>query len=280
MMAEPADIRTRMARSITAGTGALIGGMGVATPIVAAALAELWWGRPSSTSGLAFLMAIFLGAGGTAVGAALGYMVATVVRRSPRAGPVDWPLAGVLLVVVAAVPSVLLVTAVLRQEALNTPRVIVSTGAIVPTAGASSLQPICSATFLWSLPGRTHTAHALRWNGEPVLVSLRDQQLEVSAGSVQGDAVSLADFDYVREISGVTATMTSGRTEFLALLLDLRRSGRRSLLLVFDPRGTLVHQELMHRRSAKPTLVAAGRPGQQEISVNVSWPVRYSAALR
>ena len=47
MMADPADLRTRLARSITAGTGALVGGMGVATPIVAAALAEVRWGRPA-----------------------------------------------------------------------------------------------------------------------------------------------------------------------------------------------------------------------------------------
>jgi hypothetical protein len=53
---------------------------------------------------------------------------------------------------------------------------------------------------------------------------------------------------------------------------SLRSTGRRSLLLLFDPRGTLVHQELMYRRFADPILCAAGQSGHQEISVNVVGP--------
>ena len=279
-MEETADLRTRMARSITARTGALIGGLGAATPIVAAAIAELWWGRPSSTSGLALPAAVFLGAAGAAVGAGVGHMIEASVRASPRAGPVEWRVAGVLLLIAAGAPTVLLVRSVLRQEVLNVPRVIFSTGEIVRSPDESSQQPIFWATLIWSLSGRTETADALRWNGEPVRVSVRDDELEVSAGAVRGGAVSLADFDYVRDIYGVTAKLASDRTEFLALLLDLRRSGRRSLLLVFNPRGTVVHKELMDRRLANPTLFAAGEPEHQEISVNAGWPVHYYAGAR
>lgn len=279
-MAETADLRTRMARSITAGTGALIGGLGLATPIVAAAIAELWWGRPSSTSGLAFVAAVFLGAAGAVLGACVGHVIEASVRASPRAGPLEWRVAGVLLLIAAGAPTVLLVGSVLRQEALNAPRVIFATGEIVPSPGESSQQPIFRATFIWSLSGRTETADALRWNGDPVRVSVRDDELEVSAGAVRGDPVSLAGFDYVRDIYGVTATLASDRTEFLALLLDLRRSGRRSLLLVFNPRGTVVHKELIDRRSNNPILFAAGQPGHQEISVNAGWPVHYYAGAR
>jgi len=279
-MNDVADLRTRMARSITAGTGAMIGGFGVATPIVVAATAEIWWGRPSSTSGLAFVAAVILGAAGAAIGAALGHLTETSVRASPLSGPVEWRLAGVLLLVVAGSASVLLVSSGLRQEALNTPRVIFSTGEIVRRPGEIWRPTISSATLIWSLSSRTGTSGALRWNGERVNVSVRDDQLEASAGAIRIDAVSLSDFDYVREIYGVTATLATDRTEYLALLLDLRTSGRRSLLLVFDPRGSVVHKELMSRQSAKRVVFAAGEPGHQEIAVNVGSPFHYSIAPR
>lgn len=112
-------------------------------------------------------------------------------------------------------------------------------------------------------------------------MSLSDRKLEVGAAGLRGDAVSLADLDYVREIYGVTATMTGDRAEFLALLLNLRSSGHRSLLLMFDSRGRLVQQELLLCRSGNPTLFVAGRPGYQEISLNVDLqPMHYSAPPR
>ena len=281
MTAAIPDFRTRMVGSITAGSAALIAGVGVATPIIAGAVTEIAWGRPTSTSGLAFPAAIFLGLLGAALGAALGSMVETFVRNSPRAGRVDWRLAGVLLLVVAAVPSAFVVNSKLRQEALNTPRVILSSEEIVAIPGESSQQPIASPTLLWRMSEKTEAVRTLRWNGQLVDVALSDRKLEVGAAGLRGDAVSLADFDYVREIYGVTATMTSDRAEFLALLLNLRSSGHRSLLLMFNSRGTLVHQELLLRRSGNPTLFAAGRPGYQEISVNVDLqPMHYSAAPR
>lgn len=278
MDAPAAAFGTRIARSITVRTGALLGGVGIAAPIVAAGLAEMLWGRPSSTSGIAFLIAIILGSVGAAVGAFVGAAVENAVRSSPRAGP-DWGVVGVLLLLIAGIPSLLLVRSGLRQEALNTPRVIHSTGGIVRSPGESPHPRGSRATLLWSLLDTPGTADPLRWNGHPVRVSLDDARLQVTAGDIRADAVSLADFDYVREIYGVTATLTAGEIESLALLLVMRRSGHRALLLVFDSRGASVHQELL-QQSARPDLWVAGPPGRQDIAVDVGRPVHYSAAPR
>jgi len=275
-------IGTRIARSITGRTGALLGGAVFAAPILAATLTEKLWGRPSSTSGLAVLAAVALGTVGAVVGATLGAAFGKAVRNSPRAGPVDWRMAGVLLLLLAGIPTALVVRSEVRREALNMPRVILSTGEIVRSLGESSRPPISQAAFMWrsrSVSGTEVTAHALRWNGHPARVSVDDRTLEVTAGGIRADSVSLADYDYVREVYGVTATLTAGRAEFLALLLALRSTGHRALLLVFDPHGALVHQELL-QRFAGTELWVAGPPGHQEISVNVGRPTRYSAAAR
>jgi hypothetical protein len=72
--------------------------------------------------------AIVLGGVGAAVGASLGHAMENVVRRSRRTGAVDWRVVGVLLLLAAGIPSVVLVRSGLRREALSTPRVIRSTG--------------------------------------------------------------------------------------------------------------------------------------------------------
>jgi len=87
------------------------------------------------------------------------------------------------------------------------------------------------------------------------------------------------NFDYVREIYGVMAKLTDD-SEFFALLLVLRSTGQRALLLVFDPHGMLVHQELIQRRSPRTALWAAGQPGHQEISVIAGEPTHYSVPPR
>ena len=77
-------------RSITPLTGALVAGLCVAVPLIAAGIAEIEFGRPSSTAGLIFPFALIWGALAAAVGAAIGRAVADRVRTSRWAGPVHW----------------------------------------------------------------------------------------------------------------------------------------------------------------------------------------------
>jgi hypothetical protein len=281
MTRENVAIGTRVVRSLTPETGALIGGLGAAVPIIAAAVAEMLWGRPSSTSGLAFPAALVLGVIGAFVGAALGLAAHYAVIGSRWEGPVDWRVGGALLLIVISVPTVWMVGAVLRQEALNRPRVIVSTGTIVRMPDGSSLQPVTPATVLWSLPEGAVAEQTLMWNGEPVAATVSGDRLIVRAGTIALDPVSLRDFDYARDIRGVTAVLRSDGAEYLALLVGLRSTGSRSLLLIVDPDGAVVHLELLERRGPSQRsmmLSTAGPPGRQEIVVDVMTPVRYAAA--
>lgn len=91
--------------------------------------------------------------------------------------------------------------------------------------------------------------------------------------------VSLKGLDYVREVLGATAALDA-KGEWLALLVRLRSTGHRELLLIYDPTGTLAHQELLVRTAGGPedVLWSAGQAGDPpEFVLNLGEPLRYAA---
>ena len=280
----PRHLVGKVLRSITPLTGALAGGLAVAVPILAATLYELKFGRPSSTAGLAIPFAIIWGSLAAGAGAAAGGAIRQMVARTRWAGPMDPRVATVLLMLVVTLPSVLAIHTVRRMEAENAPRVIGSTGEVSRAVGRPELAPVRSATFLWvSSPHPDHPREELHWNGRRVDVRVVDGRLLLSADEVPTTAIDISRFDYARETYGVTATLLPDGQEWLALLVQLRGTGRRDLLLIFDPEGVLVHEELLERRGRVPRvgLGAAGPAGgPQEIVLDRGVPIRYYVSAR
>ena len=197
----------------------------------------------------------------------------------------DRRAAAVLLMVVATVPSVLAVREVRRMEAENTPRVIRSTGEVSRVEGPSELAPARSATFLWvSFPHPDHPRGELRWNGRRVDVRITDDHLLVTAEQLPTRTIDISRFDYAREVYGVTAALASTGQEWLALLVQLRATGGRELLFIFDPEGALVHEELLERRRGRVPRVGLGTAGPaggpQAIVLDRGAPVRYHVSAR
>jgi hypothetical protein len=72
------------------------------------------------------------------------------------------------------------------------------------------------------------------------------------------------------EVLGTTAAL-DGSGEWLALLVRLRATGKREVLLIYDPAGKLMHQELLERRNnVAGKLWSAGSVGtKQEFGVDL-----------
>ena len=270
-------------RSITATTGALAGGLGIAVPILIATTYEMKFGRPSSTAGLAIPFALLWGGLGALLGGAVGRGIQQAVARSRWAGPMDLGLTVILLALFVMVPSMLAVREVRRIEAGNAPRVIRSAGEISRTAGGSPLLPVRSAVFLWvSTPHPDHPRGELRWNDRRVEVRVAEGELIVTAEGLPGRTVDISAFDYAREVYGVTAAV--GGREWLALLVQLRASSGRDLLYIFNPAGALAHEELLERHRGLAPRVGLGSAGPdagpQEIILDRGVPVRYHVVAR
>jgi hypothetical protein len=276
----PTFART-LARSITPATGALVGGLGTATPILASVTAEMMFGRPSSTSVIAFPFALIYGVGGAAVGGIIGFIVRLAWRRTKWAGPIDRRIVAAAVMLVITVPTALAIRSVLADEAFNAPRVIVSNAHVVRSDGRSVLNPVTPATLVWaSLPDDAPHVKEISWNGHTVRVGMDGDRMLVKAGDVAATPIDISRLDYVREVYGVTATGIEGRSEWLALLVRLRATGRRELLVIFDPVGTLAYEELIERRTGltdNTVLWSAGPKNQRhDIVVDLGSPIRYA----
>ena len=270
-------------QSITPVTGALAGGLGVSVPILAAVEYEFRFGRPSSTAGLAVPFAIIYGALAAAVGAAVGHAIQTRVKGSRWKGSGDRRAATLLVLITVAAPTAAALYLAARAEAASTARVIRSTGELNRSEGQSTLVPLGQGSFIFvKHPHPEHRVQPLLWNGQPVRLEVTERDLTIRAGDRLTASLNIASFDYVREVYGVTATMTGGSAQWLGLLLQLRATGGRDLLLVLNPEGVIVHEELLERqrrrRVPRVGIAAAGEPGsRQELSVDRGTPMRYSA---
>jgi hypothetical protein len=272
----------RVVQSITPLTGALAGGLGISVPILAAVTYEMRFGRPSSTAGLAIPFGIIYGALGAAVGGGVGFAIQELVKFFGWRGSSDRRVGTLLVVIAVAGTTTAALYGAARAEAAQRPRVMTSTGALDRSAGEPTLVPVREASFVWvKYPHPDYPVQTLLWNGQPVHLTVTERDLTIAAGDRLTPSVNIAGFDYVREVYGVTATLSGGSAEWLALLLQLRATGRRDLLLVLNPDGVLVHEELLDRYRgggvARVGLAAAGARGtRQELSVDRGTPIRYS----
>jgi hypothetical protein len=234
----------------------------------------------SSTSGLAIPFGVLAGLVAASIGALLGHWVQRRVSLTRWAGPMNLGATTALALVVIAIPTALLLYDVIRTERANAPRVIASTRAIVRMEGISAASPVTPATFVWVRYAHDgHPTGQLRWNGHPLEVAISEEdEVRVGAGRIRA-RVAIAAFDYPREVYAVTATLRGGEAEWLAMLIYLRATGRRNLLLIFDPAGTLVHEELLAvNRGPRGGLAVAAVPrDRQEIVVDRGMPLRYVA---
>jgi len=140
---------------------------------------------------------------------------------------------------------------------------------------SESTKKLLTEKYDYSVPN----VEVLKWRNKSVEVKLEDDILTISQNAEVVDQVSLKELDYVIEIQGVTAMLEEGGHEWLALLVRLRATGHRELLLIYDSDGGLAHKELLSRTISGPpipVLWSAGKSGNvQELMVNLGEPLRY-----
>jgi hypothetical protein len=262
--------------------GALIGGSAIAVPMVGAFFYEMKFGHPTSTSGLAIPFALIFGACGAAVGAFLGVVAREVVDRKGWAGPPDRRLVAIIMLLAIGIPTAAAVQSVRRRDAANAPRVVRTTPELERADGDSELVPRRSATFLWdSWPRPERPVQPLQWNGRPVTVTAAANRLGVQTDGRLVADIDIGPYPYANAIYGVTARLTGESGEWLALLLQLRWNSERDLLVILDPQGSIVHEEILERpsrtrRVPRVGLESAGSPGApQEFVVDRGNPIRF-----
>lgn len=265
-------------RSVNIASGALIGAAAPVAYLFAGIVTESMIGRPSpdQMAGTLLFGLPLLGGLGALAGAMLGWVAGLLMRRTRLAGESGRSVVVAALALVLVIGGVSGVQVARQSEARNRPRVVHTTGAVARFPGFGTLAPATPATLMLSALPSGEVA-PLAWRGGRVGVRLDGTTLVVSHGSAIVSEVSLSGLDYVREVLGVTAT--EGQSlEWLALLVRLRATGRRELLLIYDSTGVLVHEELLARTKSGPQQVlwnVSPEGGEQAFLVDLGEPLRY-----
>ena len=229
-------------------TLALAGGLSFAAMGFASLWAEAALGRPSSTSGLAYVFIPIL-----SVAAALAALVVGVVLRwllseggfPARHGTRVSLLSGVVIVVAIGLGAARGVSGVRSSEDQARPRVLMTSPQVERLSVASGTSHV-------AIPGSVLYADV---TGPPPRMALPGGSntlelsgLSASLGPESGKraSASLEPLNYVTRVDAV-ATTASGGGAWTVVAVTGRATGRRLMVFVLSPGGQVQHSELLER---------------------------------
>ncbi len=244
--------------------------------ILAVTAAEHIWGRPSSTAGLGFFVAPLAG---LIVGFAAwltGLGLRLVLRRAgvvPRPAP-SWvtPTLGMAVLVGSSAFVLGGRSSVIAVEAARRPRVIIDSARLSAVHPPTiELQDRVSAPELQSGITNTLDAKPINWNGVAIRIENTDEHVVVSnLAGTRLALVDLHDFDYINGIHATeVCTQPDGRRA-LAVLVSLRATSHRAMLVVFGGDGTLMYQHHLERSGGTRDALYTGRlNGTEALAVSL-----------
>lgn len=155
-----------------------------------------------------------------------------------------------------AMAVLIIAAAVLASRAYelftNRPRVILDSHLIAPIATpGAALSDRIEAPELYGGITNTTDAHPIVWNGRPVKIDGADEHIMITDPMTGSPVAStnLRGFYSIGRMRAVPVCRQSDGTDLLAVLVALRPTSHRSLLLVYAGDGRLVYEELLERRS-------------------------------
>lgn len=232
----------------------LIVGVLLAAFIIVQTFAASTLGRPSSTAGIGYVMGPILGLAAWAGTFLLGMLVRSGLRRSgmaPVAVP-RWLSRALWLLVLAAIPAMYLSARsnVLEAEFARRPRVIIDSQLITPIEQpATDLEARVEAPSTYALlADEAANAKPVEWNGRTVTVRGVDEHVVITDGSGNNIAsADLREFDYITRIRASPVCRQPDGNSLLAVLVTLRATSHRSMLLLFGTDGRIVYQHHLDR---------------------------------
>lgn len=257
--------------------GGMVGVL-VAAYVIVQTVAYSTLGRPSSTAALGYVMGPIIGliAGAAAFLGAL--LIRAALRRSgmaPMTVP-SWLGRALWVLVLACIPAMYLVARsnALTVEFARRPHVIIDSQLITPIEQPNTnLDARVEAPHTYTLlPPETANAKSVDWNGRAVTVLAVDEQVVITDD--RGNSIASADlraFDYITRIKANAVCRQPDGNSLMAVLVTLRATSHRSMLLLFGADGRIVYQHHLERlggRNADAMYVGL-RNGQAALVVDL-----------
>lgn len=246
---------------------------------------EMKFGRPSSTSAIGFVFipvyAVFL--------LMIGYAVGLVIRFIVSRFTADRILSKkIIYTIYAAFLAVVLVSSIAGgvsfkiYEDRQKPHVIISSATVSKLSDVKHLESNqADARLLLSIFEDDKIKNGtLSWNGKTIRFKLaKDANSlavfdEVGAQLLQ---IDLSVFDYITRVYAVPVTIDASKQKGLAVLVNLRSTSRRSMLLIYNADKKLLYQELLYRvRIDNLMKTVMDKSNQEYLWLNLDEPIIYS----
>lgn len=220
--------------------------------LLAPVIAESALGRPSSMAGLGFFLgpvfSLFAGAAAFLFAMGLRSIARRAGIRSVLVPP--WLVAcGVLAAAVSvAALAVNARTQTIAKESARRPRVIVESPRFIKSnQSPPGADARVDAPLLYSIY-RDAVVPSIDWNGRAVTVTGSDEHVTVlDRDGAHVASTDLHAFDYIGTIRAAPVCRNLDGDHNLAVLVTLRATSRRSMLIVYGPDGAVVYQEHLER---------------------------------
>lgn len=246
---------------------------------------EMKFGRPSSTSAVGFIFiliyAIFLLLIGYAAGLLIRFIVSRfTVERTMSKKSLYWIYAVFSLTIIVA--SIAGSVSFKTYEDAQKPHVIINAAAVakIPDLQYQDSNQI-DAKFLLSIFDDDKIENgALPWNNKIIRFKL---SRDTNSLAILDDAgkqliqIDLSGFDYITRVYAVPVTVNDSNTKGLAVLVNLRSTSRRSVLLVYNAENNLLYQELLYRVCIDNLMkTVRDKSGKEYLWLNLDTPIIYS----
>jgi hypothetical protein len=246
---------------------------------------EMKFGRPSSTSAIGFVFipvyAIFL----LLLGYAAGLLVRSIVSRFTVERTISkktiYSIYAAFLVAVLASSIAGGVSFKIYEDAQK-PHVIINSAAVIKLPdGQYEDSNQVDAKFLLSIFDDDKIKNGtLPWNSRIIRFKLfkdANSLVVLDDAGAQLMQIDLNAFDYITRVYAVPVTTNDSMKKGLAVLVNLRSTSRRSVLLIYNADNKLLYQELLYRvRIDNLMKTVKDKSGKEYLWLNLDTPQIYS----
>jgi hypothetical protein len=244
------DKTVSLAKSTPLILGIIFGGM-FASYMFTGMFTETAIGRPSSTAALGLIFAPIFSLIIAGIGALLGLVpMFILLKRGERDRIKKSKLvrnAFILTILLSVAAGGVAFIQVVANEKRNSPHILSNNGNFIITAYSESDIPSVAAhpSLVWEFGNKNIAPTA--WLGNQYIFNVNNStSMQLITGSSTVATYNFSDYTYLTEISTLPIT-TSKNVDYLLVLVKLRATSFRSMLLIYDKDFNLVHENLVRR---------------------------------
>lgn len=247
-------------------------------------LSEMFFGRPSSTSSIAFftipIITAFLFLASFVIGLILRFIIG---RNEPeRIMPTKTMRSIYIALGLAILVSVLAGgISFIKYERSQRPHVILGNAALEKSSNVKykDANQIDAKLLLTIFDDEKNKLSPLTWNNKPIRFKLQKDSNNLTLHDEKGQQlafIDLSSFDYITRVYAVPFAVDNASQRGLAVLVHLRSTSRRSVLLLYNADASLLYEEFLERECIDNVMKAVKDDSNNEyVWLNAETPVLY-----